>query len=147
MKIYRIEKSIWVPRPLEEVFDFFSNAQNLEKLTPSWVNFKILTPLPIEMKKGALIDYQIKMYGIPMNWRTEITEWNPNQSFVDEQRRGPYRLWRHRHTFEENKGGTLLGDEVDYAPIGGELIHWLFVKSEVEKIFQYRAEKIQKLFE
>lgn len=132
-----------LPLPLEEVFSFFSNAENLEALTPPWVGFQILSPLPIEMKKGALIDYRIRVHGIPLVWRTEITEWAPPFRFVDEQLRGPYQLWRHEHRFESVEGGTLVSDDIEYCipwswmPGAGLVQRW-FVQPDLDRIFAYR---------
>jgi ligand-binding SRPBCC domain-containing protein len=128
------------------VFRFFADARNLEAITPPWVQFQILTPGVIEMRPGALIDYRIKIHGIPVRWRTEITGWEPPFRFVDEQRRGPYRRWIHTHTFEEHPQGTLCRDHVQYAVWGGQLIHWLFVRRDVQRIFQYRTERLNQLF-
>ena len=105
------------------MFPFFAEARNLETLTPPWVKFKVLTPPPITMQPGTLIDYKIKAHGWPISWRTEIAEWNPPHRFVDLQLRGPYTLWRHTHTFEEREGGTLCRDHVRYRPRGGALFH------------------------
>jgi ligand-binding SRPBCC domain-containing protein len=143
---YRLTRSLVVPRPLDEVFTFFGDARNLERLTPAFLNFKILTPQPIEMRPGTLIDYRISLRGLPMKWTSEITEWNPPYSFVDEQRRGPYRKWVHRHTFAEVPGGTEVRDGVDYDVLGGALIHTLFVKRDLEKIFNYRLMVLGELF-
>ena len=108
--------------PLEEVFAFFSKAENLQKLTPEWLYFKILTPLPIKMEEGTLIDYQLKLHGIPVKWRTRITEWSPPYAFTDEQIKGPYRAWIHRHTFAEIKDGTLMTDKISYRVLGGKIV-------------------------
>ena len=143
---YRLSRSLLVPRPIDEVFAFFGDAGNLERLTPSFVNFRILTPQPIVMRPGTLIDYRISIRGLPMRWQSEITEWRPPYSFVDEQRRGPYKKWVHRHTFAEEAGGTRVGDEVEYDVIGGALVHTLFVKRELEKIFNYRLTVLRELF-
>jgi ligand-binding SRPBCC domain-containing protein len=136
----------WLPRPRSEVFPFFSEARNLEILTPPWLKFEVLTPAPIVMKAGLLIDYRIKIHGIPIRWRTEITEWDPPNHFVDNQLSGPYTLWHHTHTFTERDGGTLCEDRVRYNPIGGALMNWLFVRADVERIFAYRKEKLKELF-
>ncbi len=146
VKTYTYHSEIWLPRPVAEVFEFFSNAGNLQELTPPWVQFSILTPGPISMHPGSLIDYRIKIHGIPLRWRTEITEWEPGIRFVDEQRKGPYRLWRHEHRFESLRDGTLMTDTVHYAVYGGALIHALFVKADVERIFNYRRERMEALF-
>ena len=143
---YRIAKTLWVPRPIDAVFEFFGNAANLELMTPPWLAFKILTPQPIEMCPGTHIDYRISLRGLPMRWRSEITTWKPPFEFVDEQRKGPYRQWHHRHTFESRDGGTLVGDEVTYDVLGGDLIHRLFVAGDLRKIFAFREETMLRLF-
>lgn len=144
--MFQFKASILIPQPLSAVFPFFSKAENLELLTPPWVNFKILTPSPIEMKKGALIDYRIKIHGLPIKWRTEITEWNPPHSFVDVQLKGPYRVWNHQHIFTETSGGTLVEDLVDYDVWGGRIVEALFVRPDVTKIFAFREQKMRELF-
>ena len=136
---------LWLPLPREKIFPFFADAANLEAITPPWVNFQTLTPTPIEMKPGTLIDYRIKIHGIPVKWRTRINAWEPPYRFVDEQLRGPYRKWVHEHTFEEKDGGTLCSDRVEYAVPGGWLIDKLFVRRDVERIFAYRQERIEEL--
>ena len=135
-----------LPKPRSEVFRVFADAHNLEAITPPWVQFQIRAPGVIEMRPGALIDYRIKIHGIPVRWRTEITAWEPPFRFVDEQRRGPYRRWIHTHTFEEHPQGTLCRDHVQYAVWGGQLIHWLIVRRDVQRIFQYRTERLNQLF-
>jgi ligand-binding SRPBCC domain-containing protein len=126
---------------LESTFAFFADAGNLQRITPPWLDFAITTPLPIEMQLGARIDYRLKLHGIPIQWRTLISEWNPPYSFVDEQIRGPYRLWRHRHTFTARDQGTLVEDEVRYQVLGGRLAN-LFVQRELSQIFRYRQEAL-----
>lgn len=143
---FRLEKSVWLPRPIDEVFAFFGDAGNLEVMTPPWLSFKILTPRPIDMRPGTLIDYRIALHGIPMKWRTEITAWNPPFEFVDEQLSGPYRRWHHRHTFREENGGTRVGDEVTYDVLGGWLVNKVFVERDVTRIFNYREETLKRLF-
>ncbi len=128
------------------MFSFFSDARKLQQITPPWVKFEVLTPKPIAMQVGALIDYRLRIHGLPMRWRTAITGWNPLFEFVDEQLRGPYRMWRHRHTFEEKDGGTLCKDHVEYAVLGGAIINRLFVRRDVEKIFEYRQKVLRKIF-
>ena len=143
---FRITKSVWVPRPINEVFDFFGDAANLERMTPPWLNFKILTPQPVIMRPGTTIDYRISLRGLPMRWRSEISVWNPPYEFVDEQLKGPYKRWHHRHTFETRDEGTLVGDDVEYDVLGGALIHRLFVQKDLQKIFAYREETLHRLF-
>jgi ligand-binding SRPBCC domain-containing protein len=140
------ETELWLPVAREKVFPFFANARNLEILTPPWLNFHVITPGEIPMRVGALIDYQIRIHGFPVRWRTEITAWNPPFNFADEQRRGPYRRWTHTHTFVEKDGGTLCRDHVIYAVPGGALVNYLFVRRDVQKIFAYRTEALKKRF-
>ena len=146
MKEFLFDAELWLPRPRDEIFPFFSEARNLEALTPPWLKFEVLTPDPIVMKPGTLIDYRIRIHGIPIRWRTQITEWNPPEYFVDVQLSGHYSLWHHRHTFIERDGGTLCRDDVHYRPRGGALMNWLFVRRDVERIFQYRQQRLLELF-
>ena len=146
MKTFDLRTSLWLPKPLSDVFPFFADAANLEALTPPWVNFKILTKPPIRMHEGAKIDYTIRVRGLPLRWQTEITVWEPPNRFVDEQIRGPYSRWVHEHRFREEDGKTLCEDHVNYAPIGGSLMNWLFVGRDVERIFAYRQERMAAIF-
>lgn len=145
MREYVFTAEQWLPRPPAEIFAFFGEARNLEAITPPWLNFEVLTPATIVMRAGTLIDYRIRVHGIPIRWRTEITEWRPPHRFVDVQVRGPYTLWHHTHTFEARDGGTLCRDEVRYRPRGGALMNWLFVRRDVESIFAFRREKLTAL--
>jgi len=147
--VYTLERTLVVPRPIDEVFPFFADAANLERLTPPLVGFTILTPPPIVMKAGTLIDYRIRVNGIPLRWRTLIESFDPPHSFVDTQLRGPYAHWHHTHTFREVPGGTELGDRVEYAlPLGplGKIAHALFVKRQLRTIFDYRSQVMRELF-
>jgi ligand-binding SRPBCC domain-containing protein len=146
MKEFTFESELWLPHSLENVFAFFSEARNLQALTPPWLNFEVLTPTPIPMAPGTLIDYRIRIRGIPIRWRTEIIDWNPPHGFVDVQLSGPYKLWHHTHAFHARDGGTLCSDHVRYRPRGGALINWLFVRRDVEKIFRYRHERLHEIF-
>jgi hypothetical protein len=146
---FTLEHEQWVPRPLEEVFSFFSDARNLEILTPEWLRFEILTPPPIEMAVGAKIDYRLHWHGIPLLWKTEITHWEPPFHFEDLQIKGPYKLWHHTHRFKAIEGGTRITDSVRYAlPFGilGQIAHAFSVRQNVEDIFKYRDEKVRALF-
>jgi ligand-binding SRPBCC domain-containing protein len=136
----------FLPARLSVVFPFFADAANLERITPPWVRFSILTPGPIAMRAGALIDYRIRVRGLPLRWRTEIAEWEPPLRFVDVQVRSPYRLWQHTHSFAEIGGGTLCRDEIFYAVWGGRLINRLFVQPDVERIFAHRRQVLARLF-
>ena len=138
MKTFTLTNELWLPQQPQDVFPFFADAFNLERLTPPSLGFQVLTPPPIEMKVGTLIDYRVRLRGIPMRWQSEITEWEPPHRFVDEQRRGPYRLWIHEHTFTSQDGGTMAKDTVQYAVLGGAIVQRLFVASELKRIFQYR---------
>lgn len=142
--ILRAEQSF--EAPIEKVFSFFSEAANLEDITPPWLNFRILTPQPIEMAQGTLIDYRLTLHWIPIRWRTEISEWHPPYQFVDRQLRGPYRLWRHTHTFEETDRGTHMTDIVEYSVPGGRLVNRLFVEPDLRVIFQYRQQRLAERF-
>ncbi len=137
---------IWLPKQLEEVFGFFTDARNLQVLTTEWLSFSILTPTPILMRPGTIIDYRLRLHGFPIRWQSEITAWEPPHRFVDEQRRGPYKLWVHEHRFAAQDNGTLVTDCVRYAVLGGRLVEWLFVRRDVERIFQFRREKLLALF-
>ena len=146
MPDFRVNSSVLLHYPRPQVFEFFSLAENLDLLTPPWLRFSILTPLPIDMKAGARIAYRIRLHGLPVRWESEITEWEPPCRFTDTQIRGPYRRWVHRHRFEETPGGTLVTDEVTYRVLGGALANRLFVAGEVRKIFDYRKARLLELF-
>ena len=145
MKTYSYRDELTVPVPIAKVFPFFAEAKNLEKLTPSWLRFEILTEGPITMAAGALIDYRIYWRGIPMRWRTEIEVWEPPHRFVDRQIRGPYRLWRHEHLFLDRGNDTSIIDRVEYAPFGGAIAQRLVVARDLKRIFAYRHEVLRHL--
>ena len=148
-KTYTLFFEQQVARPRPEVFDFFSQAENLEVLTPPWLNFKILDVKPQPVQQGTLINYSLRVHGVPLRWTSEIIEWEPPHRFVDLQLRGPYKLWRHEHRFEERDGGTLISDTINLAlPLGllGQLAYKIKVKSDIEEIFTFRKEKIRALF-
>ena len=150
MTIHTLKKEQFVPAPLETVFDFFSRPENLSKLTPPGLGFVILTPSPIEMKPGALIDYTIRLLGIRVRWTTLITAYEPGRSFVDEQLKGPDSFWHHTHVFESAPGGTLVRDEIRYAlPFGpvGRFVHSLTVRDQLEEVFDFRARVIVGIFQ
>ena len=141
MKEFVLERSVWVPSPLGEVFPFFAAAENLGEITPPELGFRIDSPAPVVMQAGATIDYTIRLYRIPMQWRTEITLWNPPHSFEDVQRRGPYAKWVHTHRFTEQNGGTTIQDRVIYAlPLGlVGLVAKPLVQRQLDRIFDYRT--------
>ncbi len=138
-----------INRPIEEVFAFFSKAENLNLLTPEKLRIKILTPLPIKMSKGTLIDYKIRLGGLPFKWRTEITLWEPPVKFIDVQAKGPYKVWIHEHLFRANGSSTVMIDKVDYISKGWflePLINRLFVQKRLEEILDYREKKLKLIF-
>lgn len=150
MRIYEFygEQLVSAPRP--EVFAFFADAANLDAITPPWMRFRIVTPMPVEMAAGVLLDYRLRYHGVPLRWRTRIEAWQPEVLFVDLQVRGPYRLWHHTHRFEPTVGGgTQIIDIVRYAlPLGplGAVAHWLTVRRDVAAIFDYRRGEIAERF-
>jgi ligand-binding SRPBCC domain-containing protein len=144
--MYHLRREVWLLAPITRVFPFFSDAVNLASLTPGWLKFKILTPPPIKMRAGAIVDYQIRIHGIPIRWKTEIEEWDPPHGFVDRQLSGPYRFWRHTHRFESGAKGTLCIDDVEYLPRGGALTNWLLVRRDVNVIFGYRERRLKEMF-
>jgi ligand-binding SRPBCC domain-containing protein len=147
--VHHFHAEQWLKRPVEEVFAFFADANNLEAITPRQLNFHILTPGPIQLAAGARIDYQLKLYGMPLKWATLIESWEPPLQFVDVQLRGPYRVWRHTHRFAAEGGGTRIFDDVEYElPFGplGRLVEALWARREIVKIFGYRTEVIARRF-
>ncbi len=146
MKTFHFKTEQTLDQPISEVFEFFSDAHNLALITPPWLRFEVLTPAPIQMSPGTRIDYRLRLRGIPLRWQSEITEWNPPYAFADEQRRGPYRLWRHTHTFDETESGVVIRDSVEYAIWGGGLVNKFFVHPDIEKIFAYRATQLDEIF-
>jgi ligand-binding SRPBCC domain-containing protein len=149
MSTYMLDREQWVPRPIEEVFAFFSNAANLELLTPPWLKFHIVTPQPITMAPGTLIEYRIHWHFVRLRWVTEIVEWTPPTRFVDVELRGPYKLWHHTHSFTSERGGTTIRDQIRYAlPLGpiGALANRLAVCRDLERIFDYRVERVREQF-
>lgn len=143
---WKLTSSVTLPHSRERIFEFFSDAFNLQEITPPWVHFRILTPGPIQIEQGTLIDYRLHLQGIPVRWRTEICAWDAPLSFCDRQLRGPYRMWEHTHRFETVPEGTLMTDEVLYRVPGGALIHTLFVRRKLVQIFAYRRAKMLSLF-
>ena len=133
-------------RPADEIFAFFADAGNLEAITPAWLAFRIVTPRPVEMRAGALVEYRLRLHGVPVSWLTRIEEWEPGVRFVDMQLSGPYRLWHHTHEFApDGAGGTIMRDTVRYAlPLGplGEAARRLFVARDLEAIFDHRAQRV-----
>jgi ligand-binding SRPBCC domain-containing protein len=147
MRLHVLERVQHLPRPPREVFPFFADALNLERITPPWLGFRVVTPEPIEMRHGTPIDYRLRLHGVPLSWHTEIVQWDPPRRFVDVQLSGPYRLWHHTHSFETAGAGTLMRDVVRYAlPLGplGEIAHRVLVRRDLEAIFDFRAAEVER---
>ena len=148
MHTYLLEREQWLPKPIGEVFAFFSRPENLQQITPPWLDFRMVET-PKELKPGSLIRYRLRWHGVPVRWTTEITEWDPPHGFVDRELKGPYALWNHEHLFTEKDGGTTMRDRVSYAlPLAwaGRIAHWALVRSDVESIFDFREEMMARLF-
>ena len=146
--VHRLAREQVVRAGLHEVFAFFAQASNLEVLTPGWLRFEVLTPEPLDMEEGTLIDYRLRLHGLPLRWRSRIERWEPGRAFVDRQVHGPYRLWHHRHEFEAAPEGTVVRDIVHYGlPLGplGQLVHALLVERDLARIFDYRREAVTRV--
>lgn len=145
VRVHLLEREQLVRREPHETWEFFQDAHNLEAITPKLLGFRVITPRPIAMGEGALIDYRLRLHGVPVRWRTRIDEWEPDRRFVDQQVRGPYALWHHTHTFEPQAEGTLMRDRVRYRlPLGlaGALAHAAFVRRDLEEIFDFRRDEV-----
>jgi ligand-binding SRPBCC domain-containing protein len=148
MRVHTFEREQRLDHPPEEVFPFFSDARNLERITPSWLAFSVRTPDPIEMEAGTVIDYRLTLHRVRVRWRTEIVFWDPPRRFVDVQLSGPYALWHHTHAFERDGEETIMRDVVRYAlPLGalGALAHVAFVGRDLERIFAFRQREVARL--
>jgi ligand-binding SRPBCC domain-containing protein len=148
MAIKVLERRQRVGLPIAEAFEFYGDARNLERITPPWLGFRVTTPEPIEMRAGTLIEYRLKLHGVPVRWKTRIEVWEPPRRFVDVQLSGPYALWHHTHWFEADGEATVIADRVRYAiPLGpiGAMVAGLFVDRDVEAIFDYRRDAVADL--
>ncbi|MDP9189658.1 MAG: SRPBCC family protein [Actinomycetota bacterium] len=149
MQIHVLEREQRLPQPPGDVFPFFAETLNLERLTPAFLHFKVLSQEPAEIGRGTLIRYRLRLRGLPVRWLTRIEQWQPSRRFVDLQLKGPYRYWHHSHDFEPDSGGTLMRDTVRYAMRAGrmgEAVHDRIVEPDLAAIFDYRAEQIAKIF-
>ena len=147
-RIHDLYREQLVARPLDEVFGFFARAGNLERITPPWLGFGLVTPEPVEMRAGTLIEYRLRLHRLPLRWISRIERWEPGRAFEDVQVKGPYRLWHHRHEFRAAGGGTLVEDHVRYAlPLGslGGLAHAAFVERDLARIFAFRYAAVKEL--
>lgn len=148
-RVYRLERTQFIPCPREQVFGFFSDARNLERITPEFLQFHVLNDGDTPVHEGMLIDYTLKLFGMPFRWQSRIEAFEPGRRFVDVQLRGPYRRWRHLHEFTDVPGGTEMRDCVDYElPLGrlGQLAHAFFVQRTLGKIFDFRQQEIARRF-
>ncbi len=139
----------WVPQPIDRVFDFFSDSKNLETITPPFLHFKILNQSDEKLCDGTILNYQLKIHGIPVRWQSRIMDFQPGVRFSDEQTRGPYSIWHHMHQFFEKDGGTVIRDRAVYKLPGwvpGDIIAHPFIRKDLETIFTYRRKKIEELF-
>ena len=146
MKTFWLRTELWLPQSRDEIFRFFADPHNLDRLTPSWLQFKILSPPHTAMQAGTILDYRLRIHGVPIHWQSEISTWNPPDRFVDRQTKGPYSLWVHEHTFAIHNGGTLVGDNVEYAVPGGAIVQQLLVAPDIARIFAYRHKILEELF-
>lgn len=148
MSVHELHREQIVARPLQEVFEFFSNAGNLARLTPPAMHFTMITPQPIEMRSGALIEYRLRVHGLPIRWISLIEEWVEGVRFSDSQVKGPYKRWLHTHEFEAVAGGTRVSDHVEFElPLGvlGELGGLALVRHDLGRIFAFRREAVEQL--
>lgn len=140
----------WINLPSKKVWDFFSDEKNLEKITPEFLNFKVDSITTDKVTAGSIIDYSLKLHGIPLRWRSEITDYEEGKHFVDQQLKGPYAVWHHTHKFKPLAGGTLIEDHVKYRPpLGslGALVSMMFIRKDLTKIFNYRRSRVSDIFE
>jgi ligand-binding SRPBCC domain-containing protein len=144
---YILERTQIVPVPIQEAFAFFSQARNLEEITPSWLHFEVLRA-PDQLRHGSLLAYRLELFRVPVHWLTRIALWQPPRSFTDEQISGPYPLWEHTHRFSPADGGTEIYDHVRYEVPGGPLapvVQRPFVGRWLDEIFDYRAARLREI--
>jgi ligand-binding SRPBCC domain-containing protein len=146
MKIYRLKSDLWLPQPRAQIFQFFADPINLERLTPGWLRFEITSKTPQAITEGARLDYRLRIRGVPVKWQSEITAWNPPHRFVDRQTKGPYQFWEHEHTFLQQEGGTLVCDNVQYSVFGGAIVNRFLVAPDLDQIFKYRHAILKTIF-
>ena len=137
---------MFVNKPIDKVFEFFADPTNLEELTPPWLNFKIVSPKPLGIGLGAIIDYKLRVHRVPVSWQSEITKWDPPSLFVDLQNKGPYRHWEHTHEFRQSGKRTLVRDTVSYKVPGGFIVDRLLVRRDIKRIFKFRQLKLKEFF-
>lgn len=146
MKTFRLKTQLWLPHARDKIFDFFADPRNLDRLTPAWLKFRIAKPDTTKIVRGAILDYRLRIHGLPIHWQSEISAWEPPNRFIDRQIKGPYSLWIHLHYFEDSDGGTIVGDDVEYAVPGGTIVQKLLVAPDLDRVFEYRHYVLDKLF-
>jgi len=145
MTTFHLERELVLPQPIDRVFEFFGDPGNLEEITPSWLKFRVLRADSLPLREGSRIDYRLRFRGLPMRWTSLISRWDPPHVFVDEQLRGPYRRWVHTHLFEDLGEKTRSRDLVQYEVPGGRIVEALFVRRDLERIFEYRCRRLLEL--
>lgn len=146
MKSFHLHRVLHIARPLQDIFPFFADPENLKSITPPYLKFRVLSSSTTMIEEGTEIDYALRLHGIPIRWRSRIIDWNPPYNFTDIQIRGPYSKWHHEHHFEEMGGITTATDRVEYAMAGGPLVNKFFVRPDLEKIFDYRSAELTRRF-
>jgi ligand-binding SRPBCC domain-containing protein len=146
METYHLQTEIWLARPRRQVFEFFADPRNLERITPPWLSFEIVTPPDTRIETGTVLEYRLRLRRLPLRWRSEIAAWEPPRRFVDRQIKGPYSLWVHEHRFEECDDGTVVIDRVEYAVPGGRLVQRFLVAPDLKEIFRYRHGALSEIF-
>lgn len=145
MPRFLLERQVRIRRPVEALFPFFADPRNLEAITPPWLRFRIVSSTDAPVRAGAEIEYRLRLHGLPIRWRSRITLWEPPRRFVDEQIAGPFRYWRHLHELEPDGDGTIVRDRVEYEVPGGRAVNRLFVRRELERIFDHRHRRLLEL--
>ena len=148
-RCFVLQRKQFISCSRSEIFAFFCDAKNLQRITPASLQFQIVQPKGVAVHEGMLIDYKLRLFGVPFHWQSRIESFEPGERFVDVQLHGPYRVWRHLHEFRDVPGGTEMLDRVDYSlPLGplGSFGHWAFVQRILGHIFDYRREAIESIF-
>jgi ligand-binding SRPBCC domain-containing protein len=143
VKLYELRRRQFLPLDIETVFQFFAEPRNLNWITPPWLHFRIVGPPGDKLAAGSLLEYRLRLHGVPLRWQTRIAAWDPPRRFVDVQISGPYRLWEHAHSFASADGGTVVSDDVVYSVPGGSIANRLVVAPDLDRIFDYRRARLE----